>query len=124
MLQESDWPRAGTLVAVAAQEVVGFVNFGPTRDGDCDTSSVGEITSIYVLPEVFGKGFGRELMGEAMAALGAGGFAQATLWVLDSNVRAARFYVAAGWGPDGTTKDDHVAETPVTEMRYRRWLTQ
>jgi ribosomal protein S18 acetylase RimI-like enzyme len=122
IIRESDWPRSGTFVALAAPDVVGFVNISPARDEDSDAASIGEVTSIYVLPEAFGQGFGRELMGAALDTLATAGFVQATLWVLDSNVRAARFYAAAGWWPDGATKADHIADTPVTEVRYRHSL--
>jgi hypothetical protein len=45
-----------------------------------------------------------------------------TLWVLDGNDRARRFYEAAGWTAGGTTKTDVIGQTPVREIRYRRHL--
>ncbi|MDQ6926250.1 MAG: nucleotidyltransferase domain-containing protein [Candidatus Eremiobacteraeota bacterium] len=42
----------------------------------------------------------------AISGLRGAGSAEATLWVLDTNVRARRFYESAGWAPDGTTKVD------------------
>jgi RimJ/RimL family protein N-acetyltransferase len=49
-------------------------------------------------------------------------FTTATLWVLEGNGRARRFYERAGWAPDGTHKDDVLAGTPIREVRYRRSL--
>ena len=40
-------------------------------------------------------------MAAALGRLGEGGFDQVTLWVLDSNARARRFYEAGGWRADG-----------------------
>lgn len=49
-------------------------------------------------------------------------FSDVTLWVLDSNERARRFYELAGFAPDGATKEEVMARTPVKEVRYRRVL--
>ncbi len=54
-------PGLGTFVADDAGDVVGFVNIGPTRDGDLDSAQVGEVKSLYVLPGVWGQGIGRSL---------------------------------------------------------------
>jgi len=50
------------------------------------------------------------------------GFADVTLWVLEGNTRARRFYELAGWIPDGAEKDDDMAGTTIREVRYRREL--
>jgi hypothetical protein len=42
-----------------------------------------------------------------------------TLWVLDTNERARRFYEARGWRADGTSKSDASRGSPVVEVRYR-----
>jgi GNAT superfamily N-acetyltransferase len=117
-----DWPRTGTLVAVDGPDLVGFVQFSPGRDADAETGPSGEVNAIYVLPSAWGTGAGRELMRGAVAALAEAGFRRATLWVLDSNERARRFYAAAGWAPDGTVQEDTVAGALVTEVRYAREL--
>jgi GNAT superfamily N-acetyltransferase len=121
-LERDNWPAAGCLVAVSDSEVAGFVNFGPTRDTDPSGSRVGEISAIYVLPEAWGTGLGRGLMTAALSQLGAGGYEAAALWVLESNVRARRFYARAGWTPDGSAKQEEIGGAPVTEVRYRRPL--
>lgn len=102
-------------------EIVGFVNHVASRDSEAD-GSVGEITTIYLLPEHFGEGYGRALMDAATATLREAGFAQATLWVLADNARARRFYELAGWSLDGASKDDELGGMPVTEVRYRHDL--
>ena len=51
----------------------------------------------------------------------AAGYACITLWVLEANARARRFYQRAGFAPDGAR---HVLDDlgGVTEVRYRRTL--
>jgi ribosomal protein S18 acetylase RimI-like enzyme len=101
--------------------VVGFADVQPSRDDDADETT-GEVPMIYALPEAWGTGVGRELMTTAVGALRDAGFRSATLWVLDSNERARRFYDRAGFAPDGATKSDTMAGAPITEVRYRRPL--
>jgi GNAT superfamily N-acetyltransferase len=113
-----DWPRVGTLVAVDDTGVVGFVQFSPSQR-EPDT---GELNAIYVLPAAWGTGAGRGLMAATVAAFVEAGFRRATLWVLDSNARARRFYAAADWAPDGAEQQDTVAGVLVNEVRYARDL--
>jgi len=122
VLAESAWPRAGILVLEDQATVAGFAAFCPTRDQDEEPAQVAEITAIYLMPQVWGIGAGRQLMTGALEVLAAAGYRQATLWVLDSNRRARRFYHAGGWRADGTVKTDDTRGFPLIEMRYRRLL--
>ena len=97
ILGEAEWPRAGTFVAEDGGEVVGFASICPARDDDAEPASAGELAAIYLLPELWGTGLGRELLASGLSALSDAGFGEATLWVLDTNSRARRFYEAAGW---------------------------
>jgi RimJ/RimL family protein N-acetyltransferase len=110
-----------TFVAEDEGRVVGFVHLNAARDDDAEPAT-GEVIAIYALPEAWGTGAGRELMAAALEWLREAGYRTATLWVLDRNARARRFYELAGWEPDGVAKDDVVAGVPVTEVRYRRAL--
>lgn len=102
--------------------VVGFVKVGPTRDEHQDPECVGEIHALYLLPESWGEGLGRQLLAAAVERLAAAGFEEATLWVLGSNVRARRFYEAGGWFADGASKTDDRKGFRLVEERYRRAL--
>lgn len=119
-VQQAAWPASGTLVAEDAGELLGFADLRPTRDADQDPAVVGEITSFYVAPDAWGQGIGRSLMAASVQALRDAGFAAASLWVLDTNVRAIAFYEAAGWLRDGATRDDVVGGAPIRDLRYRR----
>ena len=47
-------------------------------------------------------------------------FKTLTLWVLEDNPRARRFYEAVGFTPDGATKSEKLREDVVLhEVRYR-----
>ena len=115
--------RGGVLVAVAeGGGITGFASFGPSRDGDTDSRVTGEVFAIYADPDAWGTGTGRALMGSAVAELARLGYADAILWVLDTNDRARRFYALAGWEEEGTNKTDGSRGFDITEVRYRRTL--
>jgi ribosomal protein S18 acetylase RimI-like enzyme len=115
-------PPSAVLVSEGSGDVpAGFVAMQPSRDPGADAAT-GEITAIYLLPSHQGRGAGRELMAAAVDHLTASGFLRATLWVLETNVVARRFYEAAGWLPDGTSKVDASRGFPLDEVRYCRAL--
>jgi GNAT superfamily N-acetyltransferase len=120
ILAEADWPRSATLVADSGDGVVGFADLCPTRDEDADPLTVGEITAIYLLPAIWGTGVGALLLRESVNALGEAGYRQATLWVLETNHRARRFYETGGWLADGAVKQDRTRGVLRTIVRYRR----
>jgi GNAT superfamily N-acetyltransferase len=119
-LAEVDAGRTGVLVADASGDLLGFASYSPSRDSDANPSRVGEIGAIYLLPGAWGKGIGRRLMEATLSCLATAGFVQVTLWVLDSNVRARRFYEAGDWSADGGQKLDESRGFPITQVRYRR----
>jgi ribosomal protein S18 acetylase RimI-like enzyme len=100
-------------------EVIGFAAYGPARDEDAIPSVTGEIWGIYVLAEHWDQGIGRRLMDACLASLREDGFAETTLWVLDRNVRARRFYERGGWRANGAAKDDARDGFTFHEVRYR-----
>jgi GNAT superfamily N-acetyltransferase len=113
-------PPPGSGVPVAeddAGRVVGFATFVPSRDDDAPEGT-GEVPAIYLAPAVVGTGIGRELFAETTAALREAGFTRATLWVLEANASARRFYEKAGWSWDGavSTHMFECANEPV--VRY------
>jgi ribosomal protein S18 acetylase RimI-like enzyme len=111
-------PDRWTLVAESAGQVVGFVAAGVPRDEPAQPLS-GEIYAIYVLPDCWGQGVGRQLLNHAEQSLMEQGNVQAVLWVLADNRRARTFYERAGWHADGGTKRDKFGGREVEEVRYR-----
>ena len=98
--------------------MVGFVTFGPSEDEPLDPR-VGEVYAIYVDTSYWDRGYGRDLFAAAVRGLTDAGFGAATLWVLETNTRARRFYEAAGWITDGGKKTDQRGDVVLHEVRYR-----
>jgi ribosomal protein S18 acetylase RimI-like enzyme len=101
-----------------AGRVVGFAVTGPSEDADADERT-GEVYAIYLEPDRVGTGVGRELFAHALEDLGRRGFATATLWVLETNVRARRFYERAAWRADGATASERIDCLMMPTVRYR-----
>lgn len=114
--------RGDVVVVEAGDQIAGFAQFGPSRDADADPERTGELGAIYLRPGSIGQGLGRLLMAAAVSGLTGFGYADATLWVLDANARARRFYERAGWAADGTVMDDDSRGFMIRELRYRRPL--
>jgi len=108
-------------VAETDGDVAGFVAVGPCRDRDLEGE--GELYGIYVRPEQWRHGLGRELISAGEDALRELGFAEAGLWVLEDNPRARRFYEANGWLLDEPAHKAYPAgDKELSEVRYRRRL--
>jgi GNAT superfamily N-acetyltransferase len=126
VLRETSWPMQGVLVLTAAAPdeaaIRGFAHICPTRDEDLDQQTVGEITSIYLSPDAFGSGNGVALMGACLDLLEQAGYQTASLWALDTNARARRFYQIGGWREDGATKLHDWGQFVCTDIRYLKTL--
>ncbi|MDD2402531.1 MAG: GNAT family N-acetyltransferase [Clostridia bacterium] len=87
------WIRDNVLIVLLIFEngsAVGCVAYGKSRDKSL--SNWGEIVSIYLLPEYFGKGYGDKLLETALLDLKQLGYQNVYLWVLEENQRARHFY--------------------------------
>ena len=111
-------PGWRTFVAEDDGRIIGFASIGPSRDQQL----VGELYAIYVEPDAWSTGAGRALIERAEDAL-VKSYVDATLWVLEDNQRARRFYERAGWELDGVRKLETFLDTEVPEVRYRKRLT-
>ena len=112
--------------------IVGYATFGPELDvlgkpwphpptAAGSAAEVAELYALYVHPGWWSTGAGRALMNHVLATVQAAGYAGITLWVLEANARARRFYQRAGFAADGAR---HALDNlgGVTEIRYRRAL--
>lgn len=109
-----------TQLAESEGEILGFATTAPARDPDCP--GMGELLALYVAPDRWGQGIGRQLAAAARQRLTAQGFNQAILWMLEGNARADRFYRNDGWLPDGLHKQGDIWGLTLPEIRYRRPL--
>jgi ribosomal protein S18 acetylase RimI-like enzyme len=122
-------PEAG--LAEAGLSAAGFAAFGPQRDADGLHGSMpgaampgregrpaaAELYAIYVLPSLWSSGVGRALLTEVVDRARQAGYRSLSLWVLDGNARARRFYERAGFAATGERAV--LADLGgVTEVRY------
>jgi GNAT superfamily N-acetyltransferase len=98
-------------------EIVGFSSIGPARNAG-DRRVSGELYALYVRPDRFRSGVGRQLLQGAIEGLRCLGYAQAFLWTIDAYDGARLFYGAGGW-----EREDVTARLPppheVALRRYR-----
>jgi GNAT superfamily N-acetyltransferase len=107
----------GLIVSVAEHDdaIVGFCAVAaPSSDTDA-AGDVAEVRALYVDPSAWRTGAGRALMEAALEALRAGSWREVTLWVMDGNERAHRFYGQFGLTADGARRSDRAG----TEVRLR-----
>ena len=117
-IADRDWP---VFVIEEQGECVAFCQMIPTRDPDDDPEDVGHITSLHVVPWLRGQGHGRALMDHVLAEFRERGFTAVTLWVLEENRAARKFYEQYGFALDVATR--RYPRTEVPEVRYRISLT-
>ncbi|MBH0120746.1 GNAT family N-acetyltransferase [Rhodococcus sp. HM1] len=87
--------------------LAGFATSGPPDEPDAPTPL--QLYALYVRGSHWGLGYGRRLLDAALGAQ------PAHLWVLETNIRAQRFYAHAGFGGDG-----HIRREPVGTLV--RWV--
>ena len=97
---DGDATRPTTLVAADDGRIVGVVVAGP----DLVRPDRGHVARFYVAPDRWGQGIGRRLYRAALDRLGRGEYREATLWVLERNVRARAWYERLGWRTTGERK--------------------
>lgn len=127
--------RAGLLVAEtgaapAGAAIIGYARFGPEREAGSlarplpatpAPGATAELYAIYVRPQMWSTGAGRSLLAEVIDRTTALRYGTLSLWVLEANARARRFYERAGFTATGERKvEDRYDRVP--EVRYTRPL--
>ena len=107
------WEKTTHRLTVArdGERLAGFTYAGPTEE-----DGVTELYAIHVDPADVGTGIGRTLMLDVLPHLGP----RSTLWVLEDNARARRFYERGGWIADGTVRDAPMGGVTTRQLRYSR----
>jgi GNAT superfamily N-acetyltransferase len=80
--------------------VIGYARTGPSREPDANASTAAEVYGLYTHPEVWGDGAGQLLLRHAVTDFRERGYATVTLWVVEANGRARRFYEKLGWSAE------------------------
>lgn len=118
-------PAVVTLVAEDDGGIVGFATLRATEDEDLDSSVFAEMPTLYVHPGRWRCGLGSRLCRTTCERAVAMGFRVLTLWVLELNRDARRFYESFGFREDGATKvDDGPTPTQLMARRYRLDLAE
>ena len=113
-IADREWP---VFLLEDNDRAVAFCQMIPTKDPDDDPKRVGHITSLHVLPELRGHGYGLVLMDHVRNELRRRKFTELTLWVLERNQKARAFYERCGFREDGGKRT--YSHTNVPEVRYR-----
>ena len=96
-------PSHWAIVALDAERIVGICHGEPERDsrtGELVTGA-GHLTGLFVDPDSWGRGHGRELLREGLAQLRNRGYERAFLWSAADNDRANGLYESEGWRRTG-----------------------
>lgn len=107
-------------IAYLNGQPIGMLAIGKSRDDDADDST-GEVGAIYLLPDYWGKRYGKQLMDFAVERFNELSCKKITLWVLEENKRARRFYEKYGFVSDGTKKELNIGKTLIA-VRYVYFL--
>jgi GNAT superfamily N-acetyltransferase len=101
------------------ETIVAFASSMPSRDAD--GAGALELAALYVSPTHLRCGLGKLLLGAIDVDEVAREARAQTLWVLEGNTAARRFYEAMGFAHDGAVKlDDRFGDFRLREVRYRR----
>jgi L-amino acid N-acyltransferase YncA len=104
------------------KNIFGFISFCPSRDQDADSTVVAEISALYLSPDKWRKGYGKLLCNTALNEIKKSGYHQVTLWVLDGNHQARKFYANMGFVSNGDFKLDQRDGYTLHEVRYQKIL--
>lgn len=109
-----------TLLMLDGRKFAGTASYCQSRFDEDD--NIGELVSIYLLPQYMGRGYGKKLLQAATDELTRMGYDEISLWVLEENRRARDFYENMGFYSSGRYMDDSIGGKPVREIQYRRRL--
>ncbi|MFG6447736.1 GNAT family N-acetyltransferase [Roseateles sp. BYS180W] len=108
------------LVAHVDNEPMGFVGFDRSRDRGTP-STTGEIWAVYAAPQHWDKGVGQALVQAARDGLQEEGCTKMTLWTYEDNLRALRFFEAAGFERElDSVKAVNVEGKSLNQLRLQR----
>ena len=107
-------------VGVCNHEIAGFVGMSESRDDDAKPDTY-EIAAFYLVPEYFGKGIAKPMMDYVLEHIKKLGYSSVTLWTLEENTRARKFYEKCGFLPE--FKKEITIGKPLIEIRYKKDLS-
>lgn len=111
------------LVLELENNLVGFASLCPSRDKDTDQKFYGEISALYLQPDVWSKGLGKKLCLAALSELEMMGFSDVIVWVLKENTLARKFYEKIGFEETQHYKEEQLMGFNLSEVRYQKKLS-
>lgn len=111
-----DNPKWHTLIMFDNGKMIGTSSYCASRFEKFN--GMGEIISIYFLPEYCRKGYGKQLLMSAVDKLKAMGFEDVFLWVLEENHNARHFYEKCGFKFSGESYADNIGGKDLVELQY------
>ncbi|HEX7173156.1 MAG TPA: GNAT family N-acetyltransferase [Candidatus Limnocylindria bacterium] len=117
--REPDSP-ARIWVAERDGAVVGYATTSPARDTWLPPpDGAGELTNLYLDPDVIGSGVGRPLYEHAVADLHERGYHPLVVWAFRDNRRARDFYERMGLAVDVPDAQWVLGDVPCPIVRFR-----
>lgn len=98
------------------QRPVGCISYGKSRDDQLP--NWGEVVSIYLLPNYFGKGYGQKLLECALLDMKKSGYTDIYLWVLKENLNARKFYEKNNFQNNDDECTFELMEKQLIDVRY------
>lgn len=95
--------------------IIGFLTISISRDADLNELFY-EIIGLYLDPKFIGDGYGKRAMDWIKGEIKSRGYDNISLWVLEENDHAKRFYEKSGFKADGKNKPSGLDDT--REVRY------
>lgn len=105
-----------TLIMLEDNEIIGTSSFCESRFSEFQ--GMGEIISIYLLPQHIGKEYGTHLLHAAINELKKLGYHKIFLWVLEENYPAIKFYEKNGFIKTDKFLDDNIGGKTLREIQY------
>ncbi len=107
-------------VAFRDGSIVGYATTSPAKDTWLPPpAGAGELTNLYLDPDVIGSGVGRMLYEHAVGDLRERGFDPLVVWAFRDNPRAAAFYPRMGLAIDIADQHWVLADVPCPIVRFR-----
>ena len=97
-------------------ESVATCSIGAGKDEEMH--GLGEMFSLYCLPQYFYKGYSKALLAHAVPELKKMGYHKIYIWVLEENYQVRAFYKRNGFTPNGNTEMVQIGGRDLVELRY------
>ena len=124
VLEGRAWVDHAVHVVEVDDVVKGFSQVGPSDDKDAHLEPTLHVYALYLDPAERGRGLGAALLDYVLEWGAEAGYTLATLYVLEKNDGARRFYERLGWQPEPDVVTECLGDgTVAPQLRYRQALT-